>query len=59
MTTSLDIDRMNSMKIALIVILAAPLAIVPAEAYPHHQITDAERYDCLMTDEDPDGRNGA
>ncbi len=43
------------MKIALIVILAAPLAIVPAEAYPHHQITDAEGYDFLMTDEDPDG----
>ena len=44
------------MKRTLIAITTA-VAMLPAGAWakPHHQITDAQRADCLMTDDDPDG----
>jgi hypothetical protein len=40
----------------IIVILGAAILVAPmAQAKPHHQITDAQRENCLMTDNDDDG----
>jgi hypothetical protein len=41
----------------MLIAIAAAAALLPAgaRAKPHHQITDAERGDCLTTDNDPDG----
>jgi hypothetical protein len=45
------------MRKTLVAIAAAAAAMLPGAAYakPHHQITDAQRLDCLTTDNDPDG----
>lgn len=51
----LSVESFEMRKTLIAIATAAAMLPAGALATPHHQITDAQREDCLMTDNDPDG----